>query len=737
MKTAALMLIGWLISFTLFQSPFLFCQSKSDCLVCHSDQMLTKEKEGKPVSLFVDDSIFAHSAHKKLVCIACHTGFKPDDLPHKEKIEPVNCLTCHKDAPFRHTFHPQLAEAITAHQEPDVSCKDCHGSHDIVSPKITGSKFHESKTVESCGECHGDVKEHFVESAHGKVLASNIKGAPNCLTCHRHEITRVDKVHDTLSCKIDQEKLCLSCHLDNPDVRSRTSPTAGFIASYEKSVHGSALLAGNVKAANCVDCHGSHDMKKGSEPTSFVNKRNIPQTCGTCHEEIAKEFNQSVHGIALAKGVMDAPTCTNCHGEHNIFQHTDPRSPVASKNISGECSTCHGTVKLTEKYGVPGNRPETFADSYHGLAIKGGAMNVANCASCHSAHNIKPSNDPTSTVNKANLAITCGKCHPGANKQFAVGAVHVAVTAKEDPMLYWIATAYVILIVTTIGGMLFHNLLDFIKKSKRKLMIRRGLISEEPVGHSLYLRMTLGERLQHGALFMSFFLLVVTGFMLRYPDAWWVAGIRNLSNHVFELRSIIHRIAAVIMVAASMYHLLYIAFTSRGRELLRDLSPRIQDAKDALAVMKFNLGLSKHKPKFGRFSYIEKSEYWALVWGTLVMAATGTIMWFDNTFIGLFTKLGYDVSRTIHFYEAWLATLAIIVWHFYYVIFNPDIYPMNIAWLKGTLTEAEMEEDHALELEELRQREMEKEMNVEQDQKEPREPDNDDHHPTVKKSTTI
>jgi cytochrome b subunit of formate dehydrogenase len=98
------------------------------------------------------------------------------------------------------------------------------------------------------------------------------------------------------------------------------------------------------------------------------------------------------------------------------------------------------------------------------------------------------------------------------------------------------------------------------------------------------------------------------------------------------------------------------------------------------------------------------------VWGTIVMAVTGIIMWFDNTFIGVFTKLGYDVSRTIHYYEAWLATLAIIVWHFYFVIFNPDIYPINIAFWKGTLTEEEMEEEHALELEEIKRRELAKEI---------------------------
>ena len=84
------------------------------------------------------------------------------------------------------------------------------------------------------------------------------------------------------------------------------------------------------------------------------------------------------------------------------------------------------------------------------------------------------------------------------------------------------------------------------------------------------------------------------------------------------------------------------------------------------------------------------------------MGGTGLILWFDNTFIGLLTKLGWDVARTVHYYEAWLATLAIIVWHFYFVIFNPDIYPINLAFWKGTLTEREMEDEHPLELERLK-----------------------------------
>jgi cytochrome b subunit of formate dehydrogenase len=190
--------------------------------------------------------------------------------------------------------------------------------------------------------------------------------------------------------------------------------------------------------------------------------------------------------------------------------------------------------------------------------------------------------------------------------------------------------------------------------------------------------------------------------MLRFPDAWWVVFIRQLSGRIFEIRSITHRVAGAVLVAASLYHVYYILFVPRGKQLIRDLIPKLQDVRDLVAVARYNLGISKAKPRFARFSYVEKAEYWALVWGVIVMACTGTIMWFDNFFMGLITKLGWDISRTIHYYEAWLATLAIFVWHIYYVVFNPNSYPMNLAWWKGTLTEEEMEEEHPLELEQIR-----------------------------------
>jgi len=696
-------LIPTFLLFFLITFSGLRAQTNEDCLSCHSDSDLSLERAGKIISLFVDENILKNSVHKNLSCVSCHKGFNPEELPHKEKIEPIRCSSCHKDAPVKHMFHPKMLKLGERFDNKALNCKGCHGTHNVVSTKSVKSIFYISNLVEACGNCHKDVKNDFASSIHYRSLTENNPYAPNCLTCHKTKISNAYVKEDSLKGKLAQEKLCLNCHIEKPEVSESLSSKATFIKAYENSVHGQALLKGNSKAANCVDCHSSHIIIKASDEKSPVHKFNVVQTCGKCHDKIAKEFSESIHGVALQRRNVDSPTCTDCHGEHNILSPNDPKAPVSFRNVSVQvCSPCHASVKLTQKYGFSVKQPQTYFTSYHGLALRGGDTEAANCASCHGYHNIKPSTDSTSTIHKSNLVKTCGNCHPGANERFATGKIHIAETEKEEPILYWISTIYIILIFTTIGGMFIHNVLDFIKRAKRRKMIQRGLIKHEYHGHSLYLRMTVNERIQHFLLVISFFTLVITGFALRFPDAWWVRHLRDLIPGFFETRSLLHRIAAVVMVVDSIYHILYLSFTERGRQLFKDLLPNIKDVRDAIGVMKYNLGLSPVKPKLDRFSYAEKVEYWALIWGTAVMTITGIIMWFENTFMGIFTKLGYDIARTIHYFEAWLAFLAILVWHFYYVIFNPDIYPMNLAWIKGYLTEEEMADEHPLELERIK-----------------------------------
>ncbi len=672
-----------------------------DCMACHSDATL-KSARGK--SLFVAQDRFARSVHGAagLSCVDCHSGFDPEAMPHRRKIAAVDCASCHADIGDKHAFHPELARAEKGGPVPSVACQSCHGSHEVVTVASPAFKLRADPPT-GCASCHEDVVSEFLFSAHGLARARAVKGAPDCLTCHRQTILEVTGV-SAASRKIAQEKMCLSCHLKNPAIRAMM-PSAGFIESFETSVHGKALARGDARAPTCIDCHGSHRMSRPLAPGSTVGKLEIPGLCAKCHAAEAAQYAESVHGTALARGMRDAPVCIDCHGEHNVLPRRDPNSPVAAANISARvCTPCHGSLRLAEKYALPTDRSQSYADSFHGMASRGGVVEVANCASCHGAHDILPSSDPRSRVAKANLATTCGKngCHPKANAKFALGRVHVTMKRDKDPLLFVIATIYLIVIIGTIGGMLAHNALDFLRKLRHQFRIRTGRAIEAPVGNGVYLRMTLCERLQHGGVALPFILLAVTGFMLHYPDAGWVGLIRRLNPRTFELRSVLHRAAGVVMAATSLFHVGYVVFTARGRQLVKDIWLRPKDLKDAWNAVKYNLGFSKERPLFGRFTYAEKTEYWALVWGTIVMTLTGTIMWFDNTFIGLMTKLGYDVSRTIHFYEAWLATLAIGVWHLYFVIFNPDEYPMNLAWLTGMLSEKEMAEEHPLELERLK-----------------------------------
>ncbi len=221
-------------------------------------------------------------------------------------------------------------------------------------------------------------------------------------------------------------------------------------------------------------------------------------------------------------------------------------------------------------------------------------------------------------------------------------------------------------------------------------------------GEKKYLRMTVNERVQHFFLLSSFITLVITGFWLKFPEAWWVKWIVALiGKHAFDARSAIHRIAAIIMILVSLYHVFYISFTARGRKLVKDLWFKKQDMSDLFQSVLYLVGLSKDKPKYGRFGYTEKMEYWAVVWGSVVMGLTGGVLWLENTFLMYIKPEGMYIATTIHYYEAILASLAILVWHFYFVMFNPDVFPMNKAWLLGYLNREEMEKEHSAELEEI------------------------------------
>jgi len=602
-----------------------------DCLVCHSDASMVNGKAVKP-------DAFAKSIHGAMfTCVDCHKDVKA--VPHDTPLAKPKCVTCHEGEQkvYDGSLH---GRAATAGNTKAPKCVSCHGDvHEILPPSDPASKVAHVNIPRTCGVCH----------------SQNVFGG---------------------------------------DAGPRPA------VSYEESVHGKLVEAGNEKAAVCSDCHTAHDERAANDPQSTTFKSTVPTTCAKCHPGESKVFANSVHGKAVADGNLHAPNCTDCHGVHLIKRPTDPLSSVNALNLADvTCAQCHENTKDAAEFGVPGGRAATYLASYHGMATEGGSKRAASCASCHTAHNILPTADPKSSVNPANLVKTCSQCHPGANQNFVKGKMHLDPTALKAADLgtrinAWVRAVYLSMIFGTIGFMLLHNLIIWVRKMNDQ---RRGLV-HHAAGPRVVVRMTKLQRMQHAGLFVSFFTLVLTGFALKYPDA--LLG-RVLFNEL--LRSWIHRCAGVLMLAVSLFHVFYLAVYPEGRKLLKDMLPVLKDATDIVAVFKYYLGLSNERPQFKRFNYAEKMEYWALVWGTAVMGATGLAIWFKVISGDVAPRWWVDVATTVHFYEAILATLAILVWHFYMVIFDPDTYPMNWAWFDGKMSLEHYVVEHGLDSDTLRE----------------------------------
>ncbi len=362
--------------------------SDDDCLVCHSDPSL-QSAQGEP--RFVDGAKFSASVHGSagISCVGCHRDLAGvADFPHAEKLKPVECASCHDTAAaaVRESAH---GPARTAVAPLAVLCKDCHGTHEILPHEDAASR------------------------------------------------TSPFNIPDT----------CMACHLKR--VRAERGPE--FVGQYLKSVHYQALSkAGLSLAATCVSCHGGHDVRPVGDVRSKVARQAIIKTCGACHAGIERDYLEGVHGKAYVKGARDVPVCTDCHSEHDIRSPADLGSVVYATKVAAVCTRCHDDERLARQYGLLTSRLKTYAASYHGMASKSGETRVANCSSCHGHHDIRPSSDPRSSVNAANIAATCGTCHPGAGANFSKGRIHVVSARTENRWAYAVKIVYIVVI----GGLI-------------------------------------------------------------------------------------------------------------------------------------------------------------------------------------------------------------------------------------------------------------------------------------------
>ena len=238
-------------------------------------------------------------------------------------------------------------------------------------------------------------------------------------------------------------------------------------------------------------------------------------------------------------------------------------------------------------------------------------------------------------------------------------------------------------------------------KSKKELAKNKAVSSKKPVASAEeFQRFSLVFRIQHMVLMASCVILIITGMPLRFPHTKWAEVFFGLTGGVAG-SGVIHRIGAVGLIGVGLFHMFYITCLKDGRRNFLALLPRFQDVKDVFRNVWYFLGRSKAGAAFGRFSYIEKFDYWAVYWGMVIMITSGLMLWFENHTMSLLPKIFIDVAHEAHSDEALLATLAIIIWHFYNVHFSPDQFPMSWTWLNGKISREKMIHHHPLEYEQI------------------------------------
>jgi len=387
--------------------------------------------------------------------------------------------------------------------------------------------------------------------------------------------------------------------------------------------------------------------------------------CLECHDDVSARIEAGVHGRA-------GLTCIDCHA--GLKGAADFPHPVRLNKA--DCLSCHT------------QRSQDSERSFHrpGRAAEG--RPVLDCAGCHGRHDIRGAGDPQSRIHPDRLAETCGRCHDKEAGYFARIKIHDRGDA-EAQILRVVEAFFIILIAALVLGFFFFVLADVL--GGRSLATAQVPVSPFISEDESFERMSLGERVQHGAVIIAFVLLAVTGVPLLF-HLGQISGRLTEAGSGIDLRGFVHRAAAVMLVAAAAAHIVSAAFTRRGRQMFHDMRPRIKDFRDAVQAFAYGLCLRRTPPLFDRYSFLEKFEYWSLVWGTLIMTVTGIFMWRVGLGLAVLPPWALSLCVYVHGYEAVLAVLAVLI-HVYH---RGRTSPMNRVWLNGTTTGRELRLRHPL-----------------------------------------
>ena len=319
------------------------------------------------------------------------------------------CLACHKNQQME--MRLSSGEMMSVSVDPAAFAKSVHGT------RLT------------CFACHGTITGY----PHPKQEAATKRGY-----------------------SLAQYETCKSCHF----------------ANYTKtldSVHFGQLSTGHSEAPVCTDCHGAHNVMSPDEPRSKISR-----TCASCHPTRYADYVDSVHGKALVEeNNEDVPSCTSCHGVHNIQDPTTAQFRVAEPEL---CAKCHTDEKIMSKYGLSTNVLKTYLADFHGTTVSlyekqspGKRVYKAVCTDCHGIHDIKSPSDPESSVIKANLVDTCRQCHADATDNFPTSwLMHYEPSPQNFPLVYYVKMFYWVFIPLTVIGTVLHVGMDFLRTMRNR-----------------------------------------------------------------------------------------------------------------------------------------------------------------------------------------------------------------------------------------------------------------------------
>ena len=612
--------------------------ANADCLRCHADPTLAKQRDGKAVSLYVDIEGYNSGVHAHVACARCHTGVDPS---HDER-----------------------------------ACAPIDAAVD-------------------CAVCHAEQVGRYEASIHGTLHARGDPDAPACTTCHEkhHTLSARDPQAPTFA--RNQHDLCGQCHRQGePAARRAPGEPRDVVRLYVDSIHGKGLVeSGLLVAATCADCHGAHDERPAGDPASKVHDANIDHTCGACHDGIEQTLMTSIHWPGNSGAPADAvPTCEDCHASHTITR-TDV--PGFRTRMMNQCGHCH------EK------EAKTFFDTFHGKVSLLGAEAVAQCSDCHGAHNLLPPHDPASTLSRDNVVATCGECHPGSHRQFAGYLTHATHHDPEQyPWLFWTFWGMTALLLGTLSIALLHALFWlarlWLDRDQWRAYKQRARDCRDT---KMYQRFDRLQRIQHMVLLLSFFALALTGMALKFSYMEWAQGVSHFLGG-FEAMGVLHRLGAIALFAIFLFHLWDVHRRKRASgkswwQLVTGPDSILfngRDLPELKANLKWFLGLGP-QPAYGRFTYWEKFDYFAVFWGVLVIGSTGLVLWFPELFTRVLPGWSINVATIIHSDEALLAVGFIFTIHFFNGHFRPDKFPMDPVIFTGRTSMEELRRERPEEYE--------------------------------------